>query len=163
MDKHTVVQGGHALTMHEHLGDFGRGDVVIEDGLIADVSARGDPSNPARAYRPTFEARDVLDFAALSGARAIGHGDVCDSLTVGKAADVVLIRGDAVNTGPVIDPVGMIVLSADTSTVDTVLVAGAIVKHRGALVGVDIPGLVARAEQARDRILRPAEWPAVST
>lgn len=116
------------------------------------------PADPAQPYQPTFEARDVLDFATLSGARAVGLGDVCGSLSIGKDADIVLIRGDAVNTAPVIDPVGTVVVSADTSNVDTVLVAGKVVKHRGALVGTDIPALVARAEQARDRVLRAAKW-----
>mgnify|MGYP002279874940 FL=1 len=41
----------------------------------------------------------------------------------------------------------------DTSNVDTVMVAGEIVKANGQLVGVDVPKLVREAQEARARIL----------
>jgi hypothetical protein len=46
----------------------------------------------------------------------------------------------------------------DTSNVDTVLVAGRIVKRDGQLTGVDIARVRQAAEAARDGILSRAGW-----
>jgi cytosine/adenosine deaminase-related metal-dependent hydrolase len=80
----------------------------------------------------------VLEFATIEGARVCGLEDRTGSLTPGKRADVVLIRCDATNTWPVIDPVSTVVHQADTRNVDTVLVEGRILKRDGALVDADL-------------------------
>jgi len=124
------------------------------------TSARAEqlPLDATAPYEPTVEARDVLELATISGARAIGLGDVCGSVSVGKAGDLVVIRGDAVNTAPMVDPVATVVLSADTSNVDTVIVGGRVVKRHGVLTGADIGAVVEQSAQARDRVLRAADW-----
>jgi 5-methylthioadenosine/S-adenosylhomocysteine deaminase len=78
------------------------------------------------------------------------------TITPGKQADIVLIRTDQVNVAPVVDPVGTVVIAADTSNVDTVLVAGRIVKQHGRLVRVDLPSLLRRLDAARDHLLSSA-------
>ncbi len=77
-------------------------------------------------------ARDMLTMATLDGAHVAGLEDRVGSLTPGKQADVVVIDGTAPGTAPVIDPVGTVVLGADTANVDTVIVGGAIRKGRQA-------------------------------
>jgi cytosine/adenosine deaminase-related metal-dependent hydrolase len=57
---------------------------------------------------------------------------------------------------PVVDPVATVVICADTSNVDTVFVAGRIVKHNGQLVRVDLPRLLERLADARDHLLSNA-------
>lgn len=79
-------------------------------------------------------ARDMLTMATLDGAHVVGLGSRTGSLTPGKQADVVMIDGHAPAVAPVIDPVGAVVLSADTANVDTVIVAGSVVKRNGRLV-----------------------------
>ena len=76
------------------------------------------------------------------------------SLTPGKQADVVLIRGDDTNTYPVIDPVSTVVLQADTRNVDTVLVAGEPLKRGGQLVGADLRRARDEAGSSLDHLLR---------
>jgi cytosine/adenosine deaminase-related metal-dependent hydrolase len=78
-------------------------------------------------------ARDMLTMATLDGAHVAGLEDRTGSLTPGKKADVVVIDGKAPGTAPVIDPVGTVVLCADTSNVDTVIIGGAIQKRDGKL------------------------------
>jgi 5-methylthioadenosine/S-adenosylhomocysteine deaminase len=78
-------------------------------------------------------ARDMLTMATLDGAHVVGLESKTGSLTPGKQADVVMIDGHAPAIAPVIDPVGAVVLSADTANVDTVIVGGAIRKRGGAL------------------------------
>jgi cytosine/adenosine deaminase-related metal-dependent hydrolase len=85
-----------------------------------------------------LSSRDVLEFATIEGARVCGLEERTGSLTPGKHADVVVIRGDDSNTYPVIDPVSTVVLQADTRNVDTVIVAGKVLKRAGKLVDADL-------------------------
>ena len=77
-------------------------------------------------------SRQVLEFATIEGARVCGLEDRTGSLTPGKQADIVVIRCDHSNTYPVIDPVSTVVHQADTRNVDTVMVAGDVLKRDGA-------------------------------
>jgi cytosine/adenosine deaminase-related metal-dependent hydrolase len=52
--------------------------------------------------------------------------------------------------------VATVVICADTSNVDTVIVGGRIVKHNGQLVRVDLPRLLDRLSSARDYLLSRA-------
>jgi cytosine/adenosine deaminase-related metal-dependent hydrolase len=95
--------------------------------------AAGNDEEPA-----LLTSREVLEFATIEGARVCGIEDRTGSLTPGKQADVVVLRCDHTNTYPVIDPVSTVVLQADTRNVDTVLVAGEVLKRDGRLVGADL-------------------------
>ncbi|WP_394840753.1 amidohydrolase family protein [Pendulispora brunnea] len=94
----------------------------------------------AIARRDRFEGRnarvstrDVLRWATLQGARATGLEHRTGSLTAGKAADIILIRATDVNLAPVSSPTDAIVLAAHPGNVDTVLVAGRVLKRGGRL------------------------------
>ena len=108
---------------------------------------------PDEAYAPKLTHRDVLEFATIDGARACGLEERVGSLTVGKQADLVLLKTEAINTMPVPDPIGTIVVFADTSNVDSVFVAGRAVKRNGELVGVDLKQTFQRLEESRNHIL----------
>jgi 5-methylthioadenosine/S-adenosylhomocysteine deaminase len=94
--------------------------------------------------------RDVLRFATLGGAEALGLGSVTGSLEPGKAADLILLRTDRLHMAPLNDPVAAVVLHAGPADIDTVLVGGEIVKQGGGLPG-------AQAEQGRVLIQRSRE------
>jgi cytosine/adenosine deaminase-related metal-dependent hydrolase len=81
----------------------------------------------------SLTARDMLTMATLDGAHVAGLEDRVGSLTPGKQADVVVIDGTAPGTAPVIDPVATVVLAADTSNVDTVIIGGTVQKRNGKL------------------------------
>jgi cytosine/adenosine deaminase-related metal-dependent hydrolase len=83
----------------------------------------------------TLTARDMLTMATLDGAHVVGLEARTGSLTPGKQADVVMIDGHGPGVAPVIDPVAAVVLSADTSDVDTVIIGGTIRKRGGKLLG----------------------------
>ena len=59
---------------------------------------------------------------------------------------------------PVNNVYGAIVQGMDTSNVDTVIVAGKVMKRDGRLVGVDLPRIRRMAEQSRDSIVARAGW-----
>jgi cytosine/adenosine deaminase-related metal-dependent hydrolase len=108
---------------------------------------------PDEAYAPKLTHRDVLEFATIDGARACGLHEKVGSLTVGKQGDIVLLRTDAINTAPVLDPIGTIVVFADTSNVDSVFVAGKAMKRNGELVGHDLRQVFRKLDESRNHIL----------
>ncbi|WP_166427022.1 amidohydrolase family protein [Nonomuraea mesophila] len=85
-----------------------------------------------------FTTRDALRMATIEGAQVAGLGDVVGSLRPGKQADLVLVRTDTPGMAAAQDPIGAIVLNADTASVDTVLVAGRAVKRDGQLLHHDL-------------------------
>ena len=103
--------------------------------------------------RLELTSRDVLQFGTIDGARACGLDGKIGSITPGKEADLVLLRTDRLNLHPVNNPVAQVALAANTANVDTVLVAGRVVKRDGELVGVDIARVRRLADESRDRLL----------
>jgi 5-methylthioadenosine/S-adenosylhomocysteine deaminase len=124
--------------------------LFAHDRLLAHEAAfaAGNETEPT-----LLTSREVLEFATIEGARVCGLEDRTGSLTPGKQADVILVRCDDTNTYPVIDPVSTVVLQADTRNVDTVFVAGEVLKRDGLLVGADLRGARDRAAESLDYLL----------
>jgi cytosine/adenosine deaminase-related metal-dependent hydrolase len=118
-------------------------------------------NSPRPANRPQpqlLTARDVVEFATIAGARANHLDRKIGTLTPGKEADVIVLRTDAINVMPFNNAYGAIVLAMDTSNVDTVFIAGKVMKQGGRLVGVDLDRVRRDAEQSRDFIVGKAGW-----
>jgi cytosine/adenosine deaminase-related metal-dependent hydrolase len=118
---------------------------------------RSHTDTPDLAFEPTLSHRDVLEFATIEGARACALEDRVGSITPGKQADIVLLNANAINTAPMVDPIGTIVVFADTSNVDSVFVAGRAVKRHGKLVDVDLGAVFGQLEESRNHILSRGE------
>lgn len=103
-----------------------------------------------------LSCRDVLEFATIEGARAVGLDHLIGSITPGKKADLIFVRTDNLAMRPENNPVGAIVYNAHPGLVDTVLVSGKVVKSGGLLVGVDISSVIDRAENSRDYLMQVA-------
>jgi 5-methylthioadenosine/S-adenosylhomocysteine deaminase len=112
---------------------------------------RGDTGAPAY-----ISNRDVLDFATAQGANDVGLGDQVGTLSPGKQADIVAIRGEDINNLPLNNAIGTIVQGTDTKNVDTVFVGGRLRKWRGELVGVDIGHLRRLTYESRDYLAAKA-------
>ena len=100
--------------------------------------------------------RDMLEFATIEGARACGLEDRVGSLTPGKEADIILVRTDTLGMTPLNNPAGALVYNAHPGLVDTVLVAGRVVKRDGKLVDLDEAKLRRLGEETRDHVLAAA-------
>jgi 5-methylthioadenosine/S-adenosylhomocysteine deaminase len=96
--------------------------------------------------------REMLHYATLGGATALGLGDVCGSIDVGKEADVILLRHDGLHMRPVVDPIASIVLHAGPGDVDAVLVAGELVKRDGRLIHRDVGAAARTIDAAYGRV-----------
>ena len=79
-------------------------------------------------------ARRALEWATIDGANALGLEFKAGTLKPGKQADVILIRKSDLNLFPVHDALETVVFQASFANVDTVFVAGKIVKKDGKLL-----------------------------
>ncbi|MGQ4619392.1 amidohydrolase family protein [Nocardia sp. R7R-8] len=127
------------------------GDILTQLRLALQTQRMLDHQDDiSRSHGPdTVELKTptALRAGTLSGAEALGLGDKTGSLQVGKAADIITVRTDAINTMPSYDPVGTFVLQSHPGNIDTVLVDGEILKRDGKLVQ-DIAPLRAQLEKS---------------
>ena len=100
--------------------------------------------------------RDIIEFATIEGARACGLDSKIGSLTPVKDADIILVRTDVLGMTPVNNAPGAIVYNAHPGLVDTVLVAGRVVKRNGEMVDVDVKRAMRLGEETRDHVLAAA-------
>lgn len=98
----------------------------------------------------SLKARQVLNFATLAGAKALGLDHKTGTLTPGKEADLILIRTTDLNMFPVSDPVGAVVQFANPANVDSVFVSGRPVKRHGQLLHADLNHVRKIANESRD-------------
>jgi 5-methylthioadenosine/S-adenosylhomocysteine deaminase len=104
----------------------------------------------------SLSSRDVLSFATVDGARVCGLGRKVGSLTPGKQADLLMLRGDSLALAPLNNPIGQIVYAAHPGLVDTVFVAGKVMKRNGILQGDLAKRAVRLAAEHRDALFERA-------
>jgi 5-methylthioadenosine/S-adenosylhomocysteine deaminase len=78
------------------------------------------------------------------------------TLTPGKEADIVILRADLLNVWPTNNAPGAVVNLMNPSNVETVFIAGKVMKWRGSLVGIDVSRVLRLVQEARDAVLRRA-------
>lgn len=103
--------------------------------------------------RVSTTALEALRWSTVNAADAIGLGDRIGSLSPGKQADLIVVGGPGTSQHPVVDAAGTLIFQTTTSDVRTVLVAGRVVKRDGVMVGVDLPGLLGRADTSAADVL----------
>jgi cytosine/adenosine deaminase-related metal-dependent hydrolase len=103
--------------------------------------------------KPPLTPREVLECATIEGARANGLDSKVGTLTPGKQADCILLRTDRMNVTPLNDPATAVVAGMDTGNVDTVLIAGRVMKRHGELLHVDWPAVKRMAAESRDYVI----------
>lgn len=101
---------------------------------------------------PPIRVRQVLEAATIDGARCAGIDDRVGSLTPGKEADLIAFRATDLNLYPLNNALGSVVLGADRSNVDTVIVGGRVRKRDGAVIGLDHYILEQLALHSRHRL-----------
>jgi 5-methylthioadenosine/S-adenosylhomocysteine deaminase len=111
------------------------------------------------AYEPNEQvpkdcltAEQMLRAATIDGAHVAGLENRTGSLTPGKQADVVVIDATSLAVAPVIDPVAAVVLCADVSNVETVIVDGEVRKRDGKLLA-DVDKVRSDVEGSRDYLV----------
>ena len=111
----------------------------------------------ADAHKPieslSIAPHQALEWATINGAQMMGMENKIGSLSVGKQADIILIRTDALNIRPVNDPVNAIVFYANASNVDTVYIAGELKKKNGKLIYKNLSKIMKELENSGEKIL----------
>jgi 5-methylthioadenosine/S-adenosylhomocysteine deaminase len=116
------------------------------------------PPLPAGVPAP-LTTRDVLRYATINGAQALGLDRKTGSLTPGKEADIILLDATKLNVAPLNQVPGAVVSLMDRTNVETVIVAGKVRKWKGQLLDVDLDGLRQQIEASRDYIFSKANVP----
>jgi 5-methylthioadenosine/S-adenosylhomocysteine deaminase len=109
-----------------------------------------------------LRAEEVVRWATIGGATALGLDSVIGSVTEGKRADLVLIKNDdSPAMYPLLHPYGSVVYQAGRGDVHTVVVNGRVVKYDHKLVGIDL-GAARSAIESTIEYLKaehgPEEW-----
>ncbi len=112
-------------------------------GLLAKAVSGNASSVPAYA---------ALRMATINGARALGIDTITGSLVKGKAADIIAIDLDAIETLPVYHPVSQIVYSASREQVSDVWVQGKHLLKGRKLMTIDIEKVKEQAGEWKDRV-----------
>jgi 5-methylthioadenosine/S-adenosylhomocysteine deaminase len=110
---------------------------------------------------PLLNARDVLRFATINGAKHLRLDSKTGSLKIGKEADIIILDGNHLNVFPMNNVPGAVVTMMERSNVETVIVAGKIRKWNGRLLDVDLDRLRTQLAASRD-FLYGAARPGVS-
>ena len=149
----------HQAVTERRRGDFSPQRLLCADahGLFVAEEGRLDRRLAGDKNPPKFlTVREVLEFATIEGARANGLDRKIGTLTPDKDADIILLRTDRLNVMPMNNAVGAVVTSMGPQNVDTVLIAGKVMKRNGQLVGVDFGRLARLGDEARDRLYASA-------
>ena len=86
-----------------------------------------------------LRAEQVVGWATMGGAQALGMDSLIGSITPGKKADLVLIKNDeSPAMFPILHPYGHVVFQAGRGDVHTVMVDGKVVKYDRHLLGIDL-------------------------
>ena len=95
----------------------------------------------------------------MEGARDLKLDHKIGTLTPGKEADIILLNAEAINVAPLNVVPGAVVSLMERSNVETVVVAGRILKWKGRLLGVDLNRLRRQLEDSRDYLFDAANIP----
>ena len=99
-----------------------------------------------------LSARDVLEMATLGGAKALGMEDRIGSLEAGKRADVIIIDLQQPKTQPVYSVESAVIYAASGNSVVTTICDGKVLMRNRKVLTVDVPAVVAKAKEYRDRV-----------
>ncbi len=124
-----IALGTDGASSNNDLDMFGemRTAALLGKGVSEDASA--------------VPAMTALTMATLNGAKALGIEQTTGSLTIGKAADVVAINLDVLETQPIFDPISHLVYAASRQQVTDVWVAGKQVLKNRQLTTLNIDDL----------------------
>ncbi|HEY1945126.1 MAG TPA: amidohydrolase family protein [Roseiarcus sp.] len=101
-----------------------------------------------------LRTRDALAWVTVEGARMLGQEDRIGAIALGKQADLVMLRADALNMQPIHDAISAVVMQSNPSNIDSVMIAGKWRKRRGRLISEDLKPLIEELGESGRRISR---------
>jgi len=131
---------------------------AYDPSAVRESSGRPDIDGIVTAHDISVSSLDVLEWATINNAHALGLASRTGSLVPGRKADLVLLRRGDLNLFPVTDPVQSIAVHANQSNVDTVFINGVLMKQHGRLLfdQKTLASIRTRLEAARWRLFNLA-------
>lgn len=102
----------------------------------------------ARNGPGALPARDAVQMATMEGARALGMDSELGSIEVGKRADLILVRRDALHAAPDADPWSTLAYAARGSDVRLTMVDGRVLMRDAQLTDMDRAEVLSTARAA---------------
>ncbi|MCW8828849.1 MAG: TRZ/ATZ family hydrolase [Gammaproteobacteria bacterium] len=136
-----VALGTDGAASNNDLDMFGemRTAALLAKGVAGDASA-------LPAYR-------ALEMATINGARALGLDAVCGSLVAGKAADIVAVKMDDLETQPLYHAISQLVYATARDKVSDVWVAGRHLLKDSQLTTLDEAAILDTARRWQNRLI----------
>ena len=98
-------------------------------------------------------AHQVLRMATLNGAKCLNLDHEVGSLVAGKAADIVAIRFNSIESQPLYHPISQLVYATGREQVTDVWINGEHLLNRRHLTTLDEHGILEKARSWRDKIM----------
>ncbi len=117
--------------------------------MMAEMKTLGLLQKSSRWDPTVAKAQELLDFATVNAAKAIGMQSSLGSIEAGKYADIVILNGGSPNIRPLLpeNMISNIVYSGSSSNVKTVICQGDIVMEDGRINTIDEAEILSRSEE----------------
>jgi 5-methylthioadenosine/S-adenosylhomocysteine deaminase len=148
------LSSDHAVTLSSDMFSMMRTTGVVQRYGVFER----EKANPQNAPK-LLTCREILAFGTINGARCANIDAKVGSLTPGKEADLLMLTADSIDIWPLNNAYGAVVNLMGPGHVEAVFIAGKVKKWRGNLVGVDMPRVLRSMQEARDGVLRRANFP----
>ena len=148
------LSSDHAVTLTSDMFSMMRMTGVVQRYGVYQREVNGDKNAPK-----LLTCRELLEFATINGARTMNADSKVGTLAPGKEADLLVLKADSIDIWPLNNAYGSVVGLMGPSHVEAVFIAGQVKKWRGSLVGVDMPKILANMQEARDGVLKRANFP----
>lgn len=107
-------------------------------------------------FKITPTVREALHWATLGGAEVMGMEHEIGSLTIGKKADIIIIRHNE-GFSPAMNEAGSVAQMTKSSDIDTVFADGVIRKRHGQLVGYNLEQIEKLSQTAFEQLSNKAK------
>ncbi len=114
----------------------------------------------ARMDPRVLPAKQLVELATISGARALHLGKMVGSLEVGKKADLILVDTGAPHATPMYDVYSELVYALKASDVRTVVIAGKLVMKDRQMLTLDEKEILAKSQEYKSKIAASLAVPA---
>lgn len=139
----SMHHGGINITMATDGAASNNSSDMIESLKMGLLLQKGAARNPA-----ILTAQNMLDFATLNAARSEHREDI-GTIEPGKLADLFLFNPTFLRSSPNFDTLTTLMYSSSQENIETTIVGGRIVYHKGNFAcGLDEKAVAAEAEQA---------------
>jgi cytosine/adenosine deaminase-related metal-dependent hydrolase len=175
----TAAKGGRGVSAHGRLPELLAAGVKVALGcdspnnsnhldIVRALNMAALQYKDGRQDMNMIPAETALELATLTGAQALGVGDLIGSVEAGKKADLVLFDTARPEWQALFNPVNNLVYNADGRSVHTVIVDGRVIVDAYRQSFVDEPRHYARVQEVGEKLLArtgvtPAapRWPVV--